>query len=226
LDGSEQPDRKAEWADIAAGIILAAAGVLSAWAAFQSVLWGGNQATAFAEANRLQTEASRLEIVAMQRQSAAVTLAHAWLNATVSGETDRALFYERHLQPEQRRIFDAWRQNLPADLVEAKPDLTRPPIPLPDILSPGQEAARQMRADADETFREGQTANDIGDRFTFVTVILSLVLFLAGTGQLLQVRMARNAVIGLAGVLLVGAAGYSLTIPRSPYLIDAGAAGS
>jgi hypothetical protein len=38
--------------------------------------------------------------------------------------------------------------------------------------------------------------------------------------------MARNAVIGLAGVLLVGAAGYSLTIPRSPYLIDAGAAGS
>jgi hypothetical protein len=219
---SEQSERKTDWADVAAGVILAAAGVLSAWAAFQSVLWGGNQATAFAEANRLQTEASRLEIVAMQRQSAAVTVAHAWLNATVGGDTTRAQFYERHLQPAQRKLFNEWRARLPADLQSAKPDLTQPPIPLPDILSPGREAAEAASAKAAAAFQEGQTANDIGDRFTFTTVILSLVLFLAGTGQLLRARLARNAVIGLAGVLLVGSAAYALTIPRAPYLVEGG----
>ena len=211
-----------EIADIAAGVILAVAGLLSAWAAFQASVWGGEQATAFAEANRLQTEASRLEIVAMQRQTAAMTVAHAWLDATVKGDELRAFFYERHLQPNQRRIFEEWRARLPADIRRTKIDRNEPPIPLPDVLSGGQEAARAARVEAETAFREGQAANDISDKFTFVTVILSLSLFMAGTGQLLRMRVARNVVIGLAGIILVGAAGYSLQIPRSPYVLPSG----
>jgi hypothetical protein len=208
-----------EIADIAAGVILAVAGLLSAWAAFQASLWGGEQATAFAEANRLQTEASRLEIVAMQRQSAAITITHAWLDATFRGDDVRASFYERHLQPHQRKIFDEWRAQLPKNIRVNKVDVSKPPIPLPDVLSGGREAARTARVEAEAAFREGQAANDISDKFTFVTVILSLSLFLAGTGQLLRMRIARHVVIGLAGLILVGAAAYSLQIPRSPYIL-------
>jgi hypothetical protein len=209
----QQPDV----ADIAAGVILAVAGVLSAWASFQASLWGGNQAAAFAEANRLQTEASRLEIVGAQRQATAIAVAHAWLNATIDGERARARFYERQMDPNQRRIFDAWRAQLPADISAAKEDPNQGPIPMPTLLQQGREAAIRKRAQAEAAFQEGQTANDIGDRFTFVTVILSLALFLAGTGQLLRIRLARNIVIGLAGLILVGAAAYSLQIPRLPY---------
>lgn len=205
-------------ADIAAGVILAAAGLLSAWAAFQASLWGGEQATAFAEANRLQTEASRLEIVSTQRQAAALAVAHAWLSATIDGDKTRAAFYERHLQPHQRKLFNEWRGRLPKDIQTAKVDRSQPPIPLPDVLSGGREAARAARTEAETAFREGVAANDISDKFTFVTVLLSLSLFLAGTGQLLRARLARHAVIGLAGVILVGAAAYSLQIPRAPYL--------
>jgi hypothetical protein len=201
----QQPDI----ADIAAGVILAVAGLLSAWATFQASLWGGNQAAAFAEANRLQTEASRLEIVATQRQATALAVAHAWL------------FYERQMDPNQRRMFEAWRAQLPDDLAAAKEDVNQPAIPMPPLLQTGREAAAQMRAEAETAFQEGQTANDIGDRFTFVTVILSLALFLAGTGQLLRVRLARNFVIGLAGLILLGAALYSLQIPRLPYRVAA-----
>lgn len=208
-------------ADIAAGVILAAAGLLSAWAAFQASLWGGEQATAFAEANRLQTEASRLEIVAMQRQTAALTVAHAWLDATIRGDRVRAFFYERHLQPHQRRLFEEWRAQLPDDIARTKVDRNQPPIPLPDVLTGGREAARAARVEAETAFREGQEANAISDKFTFATVILSLSLFLAGTGQLLRLQIARNVVIGLAGVILIGAAAYSLQIPRAPYLLMA-----
>lgn len=211
--------QKPEIADIAAGVILAVAGLLSAWAAFQASLWGGEQATAFAEANRLQTEASRLEIVAMQRQAAALTVAHAWLDATVQGDELRAFFYERHLQPHQRKIFEEWRARLPADIRRTKINRDDPPIPLPDVLSSGREAARAAREEAEAVFREGQAANAISDKFTFTTVILSLSLFLAGTGQLLRVRLARNVVIGLAGIILVGAGAYSLQIPRAPYIL-------
>lgn len=215
------PERQSSIADIAAGVILATAGLLSAWAAFQASLWGGEQATAFAEANRLQTEASRLDIVAMQRQAAALAVAHAWLNATISGDQTRASFYERHLQPHQRELFNEWRGQLPADVATAKLDRNRPPIPLPDVLTGGREAARAARTEAETAFREGVAANDISDKFTFVTVILSLSLFLAGTGQLLRARLARHVVIGLAGLILVGAAAYSLQIPRAPYLSKA-----
>lgn len=214
MSDREQPSL----ADIAAGVILATAGLLSAWAAFQASLWGGEQATAFAEANRLHTEASRLEIVATQRQAGALAVAHAWLSATIDGDKVRAAFYERHLQPHQRELFNEWRRQLPEDVRTAKVDGSQPPIPLPDVLTGGREAARAARAEAETAFREGVSANDISDKFTFVTVILSLSLFLAGTGQLLRARLARNVVIGLAGVILVAAAAYSLNIPRAPYL--------
>lgn len=205
-------------ADIAAGVILATAGLLSAWAAFQASLWGGEQATAFAEANRLQTEASRLEIVATQRQAGALAVAHAWLSATIDGDTARATFYERHLQPHQRALFNEWRSQLPADIEKAKVDKGQPPIPLPDVLTGGRTAARAARVEAETAFRQGEKANDISDKFTFVTVILSLSLFLAGTGQLLRARLARNAVIALSGLILLGAAAYIVQIPRAPYL--------
>lgn len=205
-------------ADIAAGVILATAGLLSAWAAFQASLWGGEQATAFAEANRLQTEASRLEIVATQRQAGALAVAHAWLSATIDGDTARATFYERHLQPHQRALFNEWRSQLPADIEKAKADKGQPPIPLPDVLTGGRTAARAARVEAETAFRQGEKANDISDKFTFVTVILSLSLFLAGTGQLLRARLARNAVIALSGLILLGAAAYIVQIPRAPYL--------
>jgi len=210
----QQPDI----ADIAAGVILAVAGLLSAWATFQASLWGGNQAAAFAEANRLQTEASRLEIVAAQRQATALAVAHAWLNATVDGKSARARFYERQLDPDQRRLLAAWRAQLPPDIAAARDDPDQPPIPMPTLLQEGREAAIQKRTEAEAAFQDGEVANDIGDRFVFVTVILSLALFLAGTGQLLRVRLARNAVIGLAGLILFGTALYSLQIPRLPYL--------
>ncbi len=213
MSDRHQPDL----ADIAAGVILAVAGLMSAWATFQASLWGGNQAAAFAEANRLQTEASRLEIVATQRQTTALAVAHAWLTATIDGETARARFYERQLDPAQRRLFKAWRAQLPADIAAAKEDPDQPPIPMPTLLRDGREAAIRKRTAAEAAFQEGQTANDIGDRFVFVTVILSLALFLAGTGQLLRMRIARTIVIGLAGVILLGGALYSLQIPRLPY---------
>jgi hypothetical protein len=206
-------------ADIAAGVILALAGLLSAWATFQASLWGGAQAAAFAEANRLQTEASRLEIVATQRQATALAVAHAWLNATISGDRARAEFYERHLQPQQRRLFEEWRAQLPDDIAAAKASGGRSQMPLPDVLSGGREAAAGARAEADAAFRDGERANMIGDKFTFATVLLSLVLFLAGTGQLLRLRQARTLVIALAGLLMLGAAGYALTIPRAAYTL-------
>ncbi|MFN7399096.1 MAG: hypothetical protein ACK5SX_08565 [Sandaracinobacter sp.] len=206
--------------DIAAGVILAIAGLLSAWATFQAALWGGNQAAAFTEANRLQTEASRLEIIATQRQSVALTVAHAWLDATLSGDATRATFYERHLQPHQRKLFEEWRAQLPADIANAKVNSNEPPIPLPDVLTSGREAAQAARAEAEAAFQEGQAANAIGDRFTLATVLLSLVLFLAGTGQLLRLQLARNMVIALSGLILLGAAGYALSIPRAPYLSE------
>jgi hypothetical protein len=215
------PDRQEPGgADIAAGVILAVAGVLSAWATFQASLWGGNQAAAFAEANRLQTEASRLEIVATQRQATALAVAHAWLTATVDGEAARARFYERQMDSDQRRMFETWRAQLPADLGAAKTDPDQPAIPMPPLLQTGREAASRKRADAEAAFQQGEAANDIGDRFTFVTVVLSLALFLAGTGQLLRIRIARNVVIGLAGLILLGAGIYSLQIPRAPYLVS------
>ncbi|NIR35276.1 MAG: hypothetical protein GWN79_03080 [Actinobacteria bacterium] len=59
----------------------------------------------------------------------------------------------------------------------------------------------------------GREANQTGDNYVLVTVILTSALFFAGISTVLDSEKVRYGLLGLAGALFVGATVVMLTFP-------------
>lgn len=202
-------------AEVATALILSAAGLLSAWAAFQANLWAGVQVTAFAEANVRHTEAARIDAAERLTSEKHRALVNNWLEAAAGGDARRMAFYENHLTDDQGRAFDAWREKLPTDIAAYERPDGAPPLPLPDVLEPSDEAMRRVQGEAAARFADGQAASSIGGRYVFATVLLSLVLFLAGISQTLTHTRLRIALLGLSALIFAGAALFVVGLPHA-----------
>lgn len=203
--------------DILAAVLLAAASGLSAWSAFQGSLWGGIQATAYARSNVMQTEATRLDLEAGRQRTERLALLHAWLDAAATGDGRRMAFYEAQLPDGLSRPFQAWKAGLPADFAARDARSGGARLELPPIDPPSRADAERARAEAKRLLGEGEAANSHGDRFGLVSVLMSIVLFLAGISQPMRRPGVRRALGLLAAALLIGSCAYMAVIPVAPF---------
>lgn len=198
--------------ELATAILLSCAGLASGWASYQAALWGGVQASHYAVATSKMTQASALAIIDGQRNVEDIALFMAWLEAAAEGDAKRMAFYERHFAPELKTVFGRWRSQFPADLRTAE-IRTDGPTGLPSILHSEARKALQLRRDADAAFAAGEAANDYSDHYVATTVMLAIVLFLAGISASLQRDQVRIALLILATLLGVAAVGTIATLP-------------
>lgn len=66
---------------------------------------------------------------------------------------------------------------------------------------------------AEKTFKEGQDADEVGDKFQLVAVVYAIALFFGGIVQVFRNRRARVAVLGAGGLFFAAATIYMLTLP-------------
>jgi hypothetical protein len=203
------------WIEPATAILLSFAGLASGWASYQASLWGGTQASQYAIATSTMTQASALAIIDGQRTGADAMLFMAWFESAADGDAKRMAFYEKHFTPAFRAIFDPWRAKFPADLRAAELRADVPPG-LPAVVHGEGLRAAELRSSADAAFAAGETANRHSDYYVASTVILSIVLFLAGISASLNRIRVRAGVILLAAVLCVIATGLIATLPVQP----------
>lgn len=213
-----------------ATIILAAAAILTAWAAFQSAKWSGIQAIEFSRANAARVESTRLDISAGQQTSVDVDVFLSWIGAVrdeiASGEisiedgpyvpvegTLSGFIYLR-TREEFRPAFDAWLATRPLL------DPSAPPTP---FAMEEYELADAVEADALLT-RAGEhtdaalQANLNSDNHVLTAVALALALFFAGVSSKLKVTRNRLVAISLAVVVFTGAGLVLLFLPKvSPF---------
>lgn len=194
-----------------ASIMLAAAGVASAWATYQSSLWGGIQASSYATGSARVTEAARLELQAGQKAGMDTALYMAWLSAAAADDRELMTFYERRFAPGFRKVFAEWRAQYPDDLR----GLVRqgPAVPLPRAEHPEALEASRLRQDASNLFSKADKANATGDRYVASTVILALILFLLGISTVARSERQRRLLVILAGGLGVAVLVFLLRLP-------------
>lgn len=182
-----------------ASIMLAAAGVASAWATYQSSLWGGIQASSYATGSARVTEAARLELQAGQKAGMDTALYMAWLSAAAADDRELMTFYERRFAPGFRKVFAEWRAQYPEDL---RGQVRQgPAVPLPRAEHPEALEASRLRQEASNLFSKADKANATGDRYVASTVILALILFLLGISTVARSERQRRLLVILAGGL-------------------------
>jgi hypothetical protein len=187
-------------------LTLAIAGLLSAWATYQSGLWDKRELAARRHANARLTEASELNLRAGQEEAINTAMFLEWIEALADDQPLRANVLQSHFPQAFASAFATWRAGQPADISTASAR-TR----LPDFTGPSRARAKAAKAQSLSATSEAETSGQIGATYDVANVVLATSLFLAGIGTALPPEKARWLPVALA-IFLTAAAGLALVL--------------
>jgi hypothetical protein len=196
--------------EIVAAILLALATISSAWSAYQATRWTGVQATEFGRASSLRQESVRESNQGNVQVQIDVGLYTEFLNAYVTGETDLAEFYRNQFRPEFKPAFEAWFGEI---TIGSPPSDT--PFQRPEYQVGALVEAERLAEEATAAFEAAKEANQLSDNFVLTAVLFASVLFFAGVGTRFRTAGIRRLMIGLAGVMFIGAVIVVFSLPQN-----------
>jgi hypothetical protein len=201
-------DRRLE---LAATVLLAMAAVATAWAAYQSARWHGEQAKAQSASIAARVESTRTANVANRQAQIDVALFTQWVDAYARDENELAGFYRKRFRTEFRPAFEAWVATRPR---------TNPGAPLSPFATPQYKLAATSQADRLEA-QAAAASQDVGrfiqraDNYSLTVVLFAASLFFAGISTRLRSPTTRMVVLGLGYALFLGALIWIATFPVS-----------
>ena len=125
-------------------MLLALAAVATAWAAYQSARWHGEQAKAQSASIAARVESTRAANVANRQAQIDVALFTQWVDAYARDETELAAFYRKRFRPEFKPAFDAWVATKP----RKNPDAPLSPFAMPQYKLAANAQADRLEAQA------------------------------------------------------------------------------
>ena len=157
-------------------MLLAMAAVATAWAAYQSASWRGEQAKAQSASIAARVESTRAANVANRQGQIDVALFTQWVDAYARDETELADFYRRRFRDEFPPAFDAWVATRPR---------TNPNAPLSPFAMPQYKLAATAKADRLEAKAAAFSVRVGGyiqraDNYSLAGVLFAVVAVLRG----------------------------------------------
>jgi hypothetical protein len=197
--------------ELAATVLLALAAVATAWAAYQSARWHGEQARAQSASIGARVESTRAANVANRQAQIDVALFTQWVDAYARDETELSAFYRKRFRPEFRPAFNSWVATRPR---------TNPNAPLSPFAMPQYKLAATAQADrleaqaATASVRVGRFIQRADD-YSLAVVLFAASLFFAGISTRLRSPTTRMTILGLGYVLFLGSVIWIATFPVS-----------
>ena len=136
-----------------------------------------------------------------------------WLDHAVAGGTDAAVVFADRMRPAFRSVFDAWLATVPPGQIPPGTPMDTEAYDTTAVTA-DETAVRANELAAVATARAG-AANQTGDNFVLVAVIMATVLFFAGMGTRFGERRVRRVLVAWAATLMVGGILFMLTQPVS-----------
>jgi hypothetical protein len=195
--------------ELVSTVLLALATVATAWAAYQSRQWTGEQAQATSHATATRIEENRVSALANRQVQIEVATFIQWLDARQEHHPKLADFYSARFRPEFRPAFTAWLETKPFD----NPAAPQTPFAMPQYrLKATADADRLERAAAADS-EHSKEANQHADNDMLAVVLFASALFFAGISTKLTTVRARTVVLGLGCVVFLGTAIWLVTLP-------------
>ncbi|HSM34363.1 MAG TPA: hypothetical protein VK987_09770 [Anaerolineae bacterium] len=201
---------RTDWIELAAAIILALATIVAAWSAYQATRWGGEQAKATRNALAAKADATQQTNIAATVVQIDVQLWTLWLQQHADENQAGADFVQIRFRDEFRPAFEAWLAQVPAG--EAPPST---PFTMETYAPAAGAEAERLNAQADEFAHQSAEANQTGDNFVLVAVVMASVLFFAGVGTKLKGRGVRLFMLLFAALFFVGGVTFMLSMPQN-----------
>jgi len=197
--------------EIVSTVLLALATVATAWAAYQSRQWTGEQSQGYSKATATRIAVNRESAVANRQVQIDVATFIQWVDARQHGDTRLADFYRARFRAEFRPAFAAWLATRPF-MNRSAPET---PFALPQYRLHASADADRLETAAAAASGRAKDANQRADNYMLAVVLFASSLFFAGISTKLHSAGARAAILVLGCVLFLGTAIWMLTLPTS-----------
>lgn len=196
--------------DLVSAVVMAAATVATAYSAYESSLWNGEQNRHESRAATAVVRTSKLTNLAMQKTTVHVNLFVHWLATTNRGEQRTADFLFTRFPEPLKTAAEAWRATSPFDNANAPAS----PFDMPQYaLRERIDADRWEQVAQDET-TAAEHAGAVGNRYLLFTIIYASVLFLAGISGKFKWPAIDMTVLGLGAMTLLVGVAIMIALPR------------
>jgi len=195
--------------ELVSTVLLALAALATAWAAYQSRQWTGEQSGGYSRATAARLTENRSAALANRQVQIDVATFIQWLDARAQHETELADFYRKRFRPEFQPAFAAW---LAADpFGNAKAPGT--PFAMPQYKLEAQVQADGLETTAAAASQQAKDANQHADNYMLAVVLFATALFFAGISAKLHSVRARAAILAIGCAIFLSGLIWIATLP-------------
>jgi hypothetical protein len=197
------------WLELVSTVLLAVATVATAWAAYQSREWTGEQSQGYSHATATRIAENRVSALANRQVQIDVATFIQWVDANQQGRTALADFYRARFRNEFQPAFRAWLATRPLQ----NPAAPKTPFAMPQYRLKASAEADALERRAAAASEKAKAANERADNYMLALVLFASALFFAGISTKLHSLRARIAILGLGCVVFLGTAIWLATLP-------------
>ena len=202
--------RVRQWIDLLSASLMAAATIGTAWSAYQSSLWEGEQIRHQSQSTSAIVRVGKLSNLALQRTSVHVNLFVHWATAVQKGDTKTADFlFVRFPEPLKTAARAWWAAN---PLTNSGAPAS--PFDMPEYVLPERGDADRWEETSNKESAAANRAGEISSRYLLFTIIFASVLFFAGVGGKFKSQVLDLSVLVLGALTLLTGLVIMLLSPR------------
>jgi hypothetical protein len=195
--------------EIAATVLLALGTVATAWAAYQSRQWTGEQSQGYSLATAARITENRTAALANRQVQIDVATFIQWIDAHEQHRPALASFYEARFREEFKAAFTAWLATRPF----TNPGAPKTPFDMPQYRLRAQEDADHLESVAAAHSQRAKDANRLADDYMLAVVLFACSLFFAGISIRLHENTTGLVLLGLGWVVFLGTLIWVTTLP-------------
>ena len=210
-DAAPEPRRSHRRLELVATLLLAFATLGTAWSAYQSREWTGEQSQGYSRATANRIAVNRTSAVANRQVQVDVATFVQWVDAYVSGKRDLARFYRQRFRDELNPAFNAWLATRP----RANPHAPLSPFVMPQYRLAEAEKSDRLNAQATVHSTAAAHANERADNYVLAVVLFAASLFFAGISTKIRPLRQREVLLALGWLIFLGTAVWVAVSPVS-----------
>ena len=215
--GAAQQVRESTWEErleFFTSVLAAFAVILTAYSAYEATRWSGVQATDFATAGSLRTQAASLTTIGVTQVSYDANVVGELLIQFSDADLSNPAVRQEALdladtlfRDEAKPALEEWLSLNPAE----NPDAPDTPLEVDSYRNANLDQANALVNEAEENFQAAKQANQHGDDYILATILFASVLFF--TGLRIKTYWVRATVEVFATLCLVGGVIRLATLP-------------
>jgi hypothetical protein len=195
--------------ELVSALLLSLATVATAWAAYQSRQWTGEQSQGYSRATATRIAVNRVSAVANRQLQIDVATFIQWVNAHEQHRNALADFYRARFRDEFKPAFAAWLATNPFERTDAPPT----PFAMPQYRLKTSADADRLEETAAAASQDAKDANQRADNYMLAVVLFASSLFFAGLSTKLNELAARGLTLALGCTLFLGTVIWLATLP-------------